>query len=1193
MSLLSGVAQAGIYTWTGATDQWLHTSSNWSPTVTDWAGTWSGSNNNILKFSGTYASAINKLATIQFNTMSLGGILVDTGAAGFSLMPNANNNRSIFFRASSAADAATIGGVAGQCNIIAKSDFNIGSSAARYNYSNNSAVFYADANIDIAAGKTVKLYASNRIYGDTTTRTINIRGGGTFTIDSTATVGTSNIAWNIQGGSTLDLAPSSAAKAQTVLGTGNITLDGGNLNVGIGSIFLSNNLLIGANGGDIQGATSVTLTSSNLTFTSADLTNSTLAFGSSVTSVTLAANQVINLSSGANNGLYTLISTNGILNGDVSTYTVTGLGRQTYQLVNTGSSLTLNIEGAIANLTWNGTPGNATWNQDTSNTNWHNGGNADAFYDSDIVTFDGTAATQSVTVSGTLNPGDVAITGGNYTFASDGTGKIAGGATLSVSNATATLNMANSYTGGTVVNNGGILNASAANSLGTGTLTVNGGTANIGNTQTLAGTTINSGEVVLKSTGAQAGLGTIAGNAGQGALVIDWTTGNDSSSAGTASASSNVAAYTGDVIVRSGRLASTSAMAASSITVTQGGQLYMGGGTWTQNISISGSGWNSSDVAASGALRIDGATVNSTLTLAGDSTLRVHAGTGTINGAIVGTDTLTKVGGGTLYLSNASSAFTGTLNITEGQLTLSGVGNGKSALNNGDIIMAANTKLAFQGNNGGFTSKSAGSITLKSNVQVWAINPTSGANTISNDFILDTGSGYANIGGFTQGNSTVIYSTISGNGNLSIKDEGTGSGGGNIFTFRNGWTTNSYTGQTLIRRDITFDTNATTNGRTLTPFGSYQADGSSGVATVQNGATLTVSGNSGTGTANTVTLANGFVLNGGNLTLNNLGNGIVSGSVTASSATVIASNSERLALAGGLKGTGNITYNNATANSRLVLSGTNNNYSGTLSIGTASGLEIAGGTTGLSGMTISAATGKTVYVGNDNGNLSLNATITGAGRLVKSGTGSALLSGTNNYTGGTTVQAGTIVAGSSTAFGTGTVRLSDGVMDFNGYNLANGIVISSGTSANKMLSAEHNATAGALVLEAGSSLALDVSHAGADGINWTLNGLTYDTTATLMLDFGAAGIATGTTYDLLSWTGASESDYQALIDSGILGWNAGNKTSAWTEHYAIGTDGTNSWLQVSFNQSVIPEPATAAMGILGMASLLLRRRRRA
>lgn len=379
MSLLSGAAQAGIYTWTGATDQWVHTSSNWNPSVTDWAGTWSGSNANILKFSSTYASAANKAATIQFNTMSLGGILVDTGASGFSLMPNANNNRSISFRASNAADAATIGGVTGQCNIIAKSDFNIGSSSLRYNYSNNSAVFYADANMDIAAGKTVTLYASNRIFGDTSTRTINIRGGGTFAIDSTSTANTSNIAWKIHGGSTLDLAPSGAAKAQTVLGTGHITLDGGTLNLGTGSISLSNNLRIGENGGDIQGATSVTLTSANLTFTSSDLTNSTLTFGSTITSVTLAANQIINLSEGAENGLYTLISTSGTLNGDVSTYTVTGLGRQTYQLANTGSSLTLNIQGAIANLIWNGTAGHSTWNSNTANKNWSNEGNADAF----------------------------------------------------------------------------------------------------------------------------------------------------------------------------------------------------------------------------------------------------------------------------------------------------------------------------------------------------------------------------------------------------------------------------------------------------------------------------------------------------------------------------------------------------------------------------------------------------------------------------------------------------------------------------------------------------------------------------------------------------------------------------------------------------------------------------------------------
>ncbi len=1197
ITLVTGAAHAGVYTWTGATDQWVHTVTNWTPNLGNYATIWAtGTPNNILKFSGDYLSSANKAATIQFNTMSLGGILVDSGATGFTLMPNGNNNRALFFRASSAADAATIGGVTGQSNIIAKEDLNIGSASLRYYYSGAaaSAIFYSDANLNISAGKTVRFYASNRLSGDTTTRTINIQGGGTFAIDSTSTVNTNNIAWNIYGGSTLDLAPSTAGRTQTVLGTGNITMNGGTLNLATGSITLSNNLIIGADGGDILGATSVNLTSSNLTFASDDLSNSTLAFGPSVTSVTLAANQTINFASGANNGIYTLISTSGTLIGDASTYTVTGLGgRQIYNLANTGSSLTINIEGSIANLTWNGTEGNSTWNLDTANKNWNNGGTADSFYAGDAVTFDGTAESQAVTVSGILYAGNIDVTGGNYTFTSDGTGSISGGGALTVSNATATLNMSNSYTGGTTVNAGGTLNATAANSLGTGRLTVNGGTANIGNTQTLAGTTITGGEVVVKSTNAQAGLGTITGSAGNGALVIDWTTGNDSGSAGTAAAASNVAAYAGDLIVRSGRVTGNTPFAASSITVTQGGQLYIGGGTWAQNFTISGSGWSSSDVAATGALRVDTATITGSLTVQGDSTIRVHAGTGTINGAVIGTGILTKVGTGTLVLGNASSGFTGTLDITEGQLTLNSSGSGNAALNNGNIIMEANTKLAFQGNSGAFTTKSDGTVTLKSGVQVWGINPTNGTHTISTDFILDTGSGYANIGGFTQGNSTVIFSTISGTGNLSIKDEGTGSGGSNGFAFRDGWLTNSYEGQTLIRRSITFDTNAVTNGQTITPFGLYQADGSSGIATVQNGATLTISGNSGTGTANTVTLANGFVLDGGNLVLNNLGNGIVSGSITAASASIIASNSECLTLEGGLKGSGNITYSNSTANSRLVLSGTNNNYTGTLSLGTASRLEIAGNATGLSGMTIAAAAGKTVSVGNDNGNLSLGSAITGAGNLVKSGTGSVLLSGANTYSGGTTVQGGTIIAGSASAFGTGTVRLSDGVMDFNGYNLANGIVVSNGTSANKLLSAGNNATAGAIVLEAGSVLALDVSNSGTSGINWTLDSLTYDQTSSLIFDFGTVGVSTGKTYDLLSWTGASENDYRALIDSGILNWKAGNKTSDWTESYAMGSDGSNAWLQVTFNQRVVPEPATAAMGILGMASLLLRRRRRA
>ncbi len=581
-------------------------------------------------------------------------------------------------------------------------------------------------------------------------------------------------------------------------------------------------------------------------------------------------------------------------------------------------------------------------------------------------------------------------------------------------------------------------------------------------------------------------------------------------------------------------------------------------------------------MAATGALRLDGATLTGALTVVGDSTIRVHTGTGTINGVMTGTGTLTKVGGGSLVISENSPAFTGTLDFTGGgTLTLAARGSGKSALNAADIIMSENSKLVFNGNNGAFTTKSTGTVTLKSGVQVWATNPTAGAHSISMDFILDTGAGYANIGGFTQGSNTYIYSTISGTGNLSIKDEGTGSGGANAFYFRNGWTTNSYTGLTLVRRGMTFDvTGATvTNGQTLTPFGAYNADGTSGVATIQNGATLTVSANSGTGTGNTATLANGFILDGGNLTVNNFGAGVISGSITVSAAGTLSSNSERLTLTGGLKGAEALAYNSATAGARLILDGTDNSYTGTLTIGTASGIQITGDATGLSGMTIATAAGKSVFVGEDNKDITLGMAITGDGDIAKAGTGTLVISSdrTGAFAGTTTVANGKIQlgnGGTEGSLGTGTIALGDGhAMEVNyaagtTKQIANIITGNSGITiigGNATFTGNMSGYTGLVKASAGTNLALSgntfngkirlegSSHLSTTGMTWNtgtdaslvyttsanmwnLSSTTFSGTGKMTIDVsGVTDYINGREYVLAVWTGGTWTEANSAV----------------------------------------------------------------
>ncbi|OCA03190.1 hypothetical protein AC781_05740, partial [Akkermansia glycaniphila] len=837
------------------------------------------------------------------------------------------------------------------------------------------------------------------------------------------------------------------------------------------------------------------------------------------------------------------------------------------------------VKMALANNsthTWIGT-GPLAWT--TGATGWNG---TEAFDAGDAVALQGTGTT-NITITGSVAPSSISITSGIYNIATaTGGNGITGGGTMTLNgdNVIVNLNSANTGYSGAINVSKGILNATVANALGTGTLTVSGGTANISNTQGLTGTTITGGEVVIKSTNAQAGLGTITGTAGNGALVIDWTTGNDTGTVGSAAPSANVAAYAGDIIIRSGRLAAGAALSASSISVTEGGQLYIGSGTWAQPITISGSGWTGSDVAKSGAIRFEGAILSGTLTVVGNSSIRLHSGTGTISGAIIGTGTLTKVGGGSLTLNDNSPGFTGTLDFTEGgTLTLAARGSGKSALNAGHIIMGANSKLIFDGNNGNFTSKSTGTVTLKSGVQVWATNPSGGAHSISMDFILDTGDGYANIGGFIFGNATLIYSTVSGTGNLSIKDEGTGSTYGNSFAFRNGWTTNSYRGLTLVRRSITFDANSVTNGLTLTPFGAYNADGTSGIATIQNGGTLTVSANSGTGAANTATLANGFILDGGNLTVNNFGAGVISGSITVSAAGVLASNSERLTLTGGLKGAEALTYNSGTAGARLILSGTDNSYTGTLTIGTAAGIQIDSAASGLSGMSIATSAGKSVFVGDDNGDISLDATVTGDGSISKSGTGTLVIASehTSSFSGTTTVNDGKIQlgnGGTDGSLGTSTIALGDGhAMDINyaagtTKQIANIITGSSGItliSGNASFTGDMSGYTGIVKASNGTNLALAGNtfngkirlegssmlntsnmtwNTGADASliyttssnTWTLADTTFSGTGKITIDVsGVTDYINEHEYVLAVWTGGTWTDANSAVIPAELG----------------------------------------------------------
>lgn len=230
--------------------------------------------------------------------------------------------------------------------------------------------------------------------------------------------------------------------------------------------------------------------------------------------------------------------------------------------------------------------------------------------------------------------------------------------------------------------------------------------------------------------------------------------------------------------------------------------------------------------------------------------------------------------------------------------------------------------------------------------------------------------------------------------------------------------------------------------------------------------------------------------------------------------------------------------------------------------------------------------------------------------LTKRGSGSLTLGGTNTYGGGTVVEAGTLVAASSSAFGTGTATFGPGVtVDLNGQGIASPLANSGGTLMNAAsfagtqtvsgpstftasVGGTTTVVAGGIVRGSGVTftgpttfLSGAVHAPGASpGLQTFTGGLTYGAGSSLAWELvgnTASPAARGTSFDAIDVTAGS-----LLVSSAAsldLAFNSAGSTVVWSDPF-WGSD--HAWTVIDFSSL---SPATSSgvftLGAVGLDSL--------
>lgn len=632
------------------------------------------------------------------------------------------------------------------------------------------------------------------------------------------------------------------------------------------------------------------------------------------------------------------------------------------------------------------------------------------------VNSDGTTATD-LTLSGAVS--------GNFQLTVDGIGEatisgIRSGTGALVKNGTGTLTLSgtNTYTGATTINagtinvatigNGGVAgnlgqatNAAANLVFGGGTLNYTGATASSDRAFTInAGSTASidvPASVTLTMTGSVPSTTGALTKAGAGTLQLSGTN-----------------LFTGAITVSSGtlRLGNADAFPNNS-AVAVSGTFDMNGFSKTIG-QLTGAGSVTSNVAGAVTLTIGNDHSNSTFSGI------ISNGSGTLS--------ITKIGTGDLALSG-NNTFTGVVSIDAGTLSVATIGNGGTASPLGQATSAASNLLlnggtlrytgATASSSRSFTLSNATSSAIEVNLAVTTLT-LSGSSATTTGALSKTGDGTLILSGAHAytGSTTVSVGTLK----LGAADRISNSSAlivlsGASFDL-NGFneTVGSITGAGTITSDASATTQTLTVGsdNSSTIWSGTIANGASsfnGLTKIGTG-TLTITGN---GTyRGLLTINEGTVKLGSNGTMSATPVGSTHNGTIVNSGGVLDLNGFSLATSESLTLNGSGT---------LINSGSNATFQGTVSTSSNSSIiASASGSITLSG----AVSNNYVLTLDGNGSGIISGIISGTGSLSKVGAGSWSLNASNTFSGGTSLNAGTLNINNAQALGSALFTINGG-----------------------------------------------------------------------------------------------------------------------------------------------------------------------